>query len=432
MKLFSQLFRNKKKPRLAKYLLLSALIFVVAVLASISTRILLTFDVVFYHFPDDKAETVISIIDGVVGAIAAGLVLYQLKINYISEVKQNNIEEAQFILQYNQAFIQDSNMCYVEKLLEDFMLHKTDILIINDENRQLFINYLVYLEGLAPLILRDVLLLEHVDDLFAFRFFLAMNNKEIQEDQLFVFPDYYRGCFKLYEKWKSYRRFNCLDILMEENSIDKWVEYEKYTESPIYVRSMQDNDDKRAISKLIYYTDKYIYPPAFKKVRIAMKVFSDFLLNQKEGLFSQRNILVATKYGHVVGISVVLDTPPVKKIDCDQLMEKYKSLPLSFRHVTQNYFNNITSYIDKDTVYILCISVHYQYRRQRVGEILIKNILQKYPGKKIKLHVLCDNVAAINLYKKYGFVCEETTQAGYAYNTEKPLCYEMTYNSRTS
>ena len=36
--------------------------------------------------------------------------MYQLKIAGNVEERQNNIEEAQFILQYNQAFIQDENM----------------------------------------------------------------------------------------------------------------------------------------------------------------------------------------------------------------------------------------------------------------------------------------------------------------------------------
>ena len=37
-----------------------------------------------------------------------------------------------------------------------------------------------------------------VDDLFSYRFFLAMNNKEVQEFELGPEAEYYRGCFKLY------------------------------------------------------------------------------------------------------------------------------------------------------------------------------------------------------------------------------------------
>ncbi len=68
----------------------------------------------------------------------------------------------------------------------------------------MFINYLVYLEGLATLVLNDMMKLDHIDDLMAFRFFLAVNNPELQKAQLAVFPQFYRGCFKLYRKWTEY------------------------------------------------------------------------------------------------------------------------------------------------------------------------------------------------------------------------------------
>ena len=239
-----------KSPNLIKYILVSLLVFIAAIWISIISRMVLVFDGTFLGFSEEQAGLVTSMIEGVVGAAAAGLVLYQLKISRNVEERQNSIEEAQFILHYNQAFIQDANMCRIEQLLERSMLGETAGPIIDDDNRQLFINYLVYLEGLAPLILRDVLYLSHVDDLFAYRFFLAVNNREIQEDQLFAFPDYYRGCFKLYEKWKKYRRDSHRAILMEEHGLDRWEEYEKYVDSPIAVRGMQADDDRRPVPGL--------------------------------------------------------------------------------------------------------------------------------------------------------------------------------------
>lgn len=154
-----------------KYILVSLLVFISAVVISIIARMFLVADCLFWGFTEDQASLVTSMLEGVVGAIAAGLVLYQLKLSNDVEERQNSIEEARFILQYNQAFIQDASICKVEQLLEQSMLHEINTPIINQENRQLFINYLVYLEGLAPLILRDVLQLKHVDDLFAYRFF---------------------------------------------------------------------------------------------------------------------------------------------------------------------------------------------------------------------------------------------------------------------
>lgn len=225
--------RKKHEPHFVRYVLISLFIFILALLISIISRMFLVADSTFAAFSEEQAGLVTSMIEGVVGAIAAGLVLYQLKISQSVEDRQNDIEEAQFILQYNQVFIQDPNMCQVEKLLERSMLQQSDNFIIDDDNRQLFVNYLVYLEGLAPLILRGILKLEHVDDLFAYRFFLAMNHTAVQKDQLFLFPEYYRGCFKLYRVWKQYRKKNNLAVLMEENSLDKWESFEKYATTTV-------------------------------------------------------------------------------------------------------------------------------------------------------------------------------------------------------
>ena len=157
--------KKNKTPSLLKYILTSILVFVLALLVSIVSRMFLVGEIAFAPFSENEAGLVTSMIEGVVGAIAAGLVLYQLKIAGNVEERQNNIEEAQFILQYNQAFIQDPNMSEVEHRLELYKNGKLEEPLINDENRQKFINYLVYLEGLAPLILRGVLHLNSIDDL---------------------------------------------------------------------------------------------------------------------------------------------------------------------------------------------------------------------------------------------------------------------------
>lgn len=97
----------------------------------------------------------------------------------------------------------------------------------------------------------------------AYRFFLAMNNPELQEDQLFRYPDYFRGCFKLYERWKEYRIKNGYPILQAQTALDKWPFYDLYAEPEITVRPYKENDNKQVIAELIYDTDPYIYPLAF-------------------------------------------------------------------------------------------------------------------------------------------------------------------------
>ena len=175
-----------------------------------------------------------NMLEGFIAAAAAGLVIYEIRVGQIQESRENDIQEAIFLLNYNQSFIQDKNMNTVEYLLEKQMSYGYTGSIITEENRQMFINYLVYLEGLAPLVLNDIMKLDHIDDLMAFRFFLAVNNPELQKDQLVEFPQFYRGCFKLYRKWNEYydeqtRKGNKREVPFKETGLDKLACYEEYS-----------------------------------------------------------------------------------------------------------------------------------------------------------------------------------------------------------
>lgn len=215
--------RGKNEPAL-KYLLISIAIFFVALAASSLSNVLFR----AIQMPDSQVSIMADMISGVIAAIAAGLVLFQLKESEKERIRQIDIEEASFILQYNQTFIQDPNMSEVESLLEEQAHYGRIEPIITNENRQKFVNYLVYLEGLAPLILRGVLSLDHIDDLFAYRFYLAVNNPEVQEKELKKFAGDYRGCFKLYKEWTAYRKNEGLDILLNESALDGWEDFSKY------------------------------------------------------------------------------------------------------------------------------------------------------------------------------------------------------------
>lgn len=217
--------KSVNKAILSQYILLTIVILFVALLisnisSSLMWRIGLT---------EDKTSVIAGMLSGVLAAVAAGLVLFQLRENEKEQIRQNDIAEATFIMQHNQSFIQDKNMCDVQHLLEEQAHYGRKEEIINDENRQHFVNYLVHLEGLAPLIIEGLLNLEHIDDLLSYRFFLAVNNKELQEKELKPFADYYRGCFKIYKIWTEYRKKKGYSILLEDSSLDKWDKFNIYS-----------------------------------------------------------------------------------------------------------------------------------------------------------------------------------------------------------
>ena len=215
---------SRKRPQVVRFILIAVGLFAVSVLAASLSNVFLY----GVNFTDGQTNAIAGLTSGAVAAIAAGFVLFELRTGEQERIRQNDIEEASFLLQYNQSFIQDSNMTEVENLLEAQAFYGRTEPIITDENRQKFVNYLVYLEGLAPLILRGILTLEHIDDLMAYRFYLAVNNPEVQEKELKRFAGDYRGCFKLYKIWTAYRKEKGYEIHQEETALDKWEDFEKY------------------------------------------------------------------------------------------------------------------------------------------------------------------------------------------------------------
>ena len=97
----------RKIKGLLKIALTVLFIFFASVLLSIATRTILTSSV--FTFSEESAALITSIIEGAVGALSIGFVVYQLMIGNDAEARQNDIEEAKFLLQLTQTFIQDPN-----------------------------------------------------------------------------------------------------------------------------------------------------------------------------------------------------------------------------------------------------------------------------------------------------------------------------------
>lgn len=383
--------------------------------------------VIFVHvlgMTEEQASTITGIGGVVAQVVAALMIVFQLDQERSVVEKQSDIEEANFILQYNQTFIQDENMSMVERLLEQHLTGEIQGEIITSENKQKFINYLVYLEGFAPLVLREVIRLETIDDLMAYRFFLAINNKELQEKEITVFAEYYRGCFKMYNKWKAYRNSIDRPILQEENSLDKWYNYEKYIDSPYHTRALTEQDNLEEVSEILYHTDPYIYPAAFGSAENMRKILPELMV-EKGNIFSRENILITEKDGQILGALVYLTEKPIKKIDSVQLKNKHPELPDSITDVCDKYFAKLGDMVSENQAYIACVCVSQNYRRNKIGEMLIKNALYICGKKEVLLDVIADNEIAIDLYKKYGFQTCGEQEEGYAYGGEGPMCWAM-------
>lgn len=126
------------------------------------------------------------------------------------------INEAQLIMELNDQFITNEKLSEVEWALEKYYAqymeanNRGDItdtiplelgVELGNRSRQDLVNYLVHLEGVAALVNEGVLHLNVITDLMAYRYFIAVNNPIVQQTELFPYRDYYQGIFKVYRKW---------------------------------------------------------------------------------------------------------------------------------------------------------------------------------------------------------------------------------------
>lgn len=178
-------------------------------------------------FPMSDVATIITTVTAIIGAFA---IWFQMK-------RERDINEAEFIMNYNISFIENPEYVELEQRLEKYRKvieaggnPEEAEEIITEENQQTVVNYLVYHEALAVFVKKRVLAIDSIDDLFAYRFFLIMNNPEIQRKELCPEAQYYHGCYWLHKKWTEYRKKKGLYILLEDTSLEQTDEYSRLTQ----------------------------------------------------------------------------------------------------------------------------------------------------------------------------------------------------------
>lgn len=191
-----------------------------------TTSILLLLSILIAAYVISTTQFDYDYISTVVATIVAGLGIFGV---WIQLKRDANIKEAEFLMNFNFTFITTDKLVAMEQKLERCRT-KGETLTLEGEERQQLIDYLVYLESFAPLVLNKMVRLDVIDDLFGYRYFIAVNNKQVQELELCPEAQYYRGCFKLYQAWKEYRKRCGLPIPMEETALDRTQEYKQYVQ----------------------------------------------------------------------------------------------------------------------------------------------------------------------------------------------------------
>lgn len=136
----------------------------------------------------------------IVGVLSLIGILYQFK-------REQNMKESEFVLQINTEFIKNQDIKRIYAMLEDSKNEgqQTNPFTIKDEMDMA--NYLCFFETFYPLVNRGVLCIRTID-ILAYRFFLAVNNRFMQE-MLICKPGKetaWKDLYSLHYKWKKYRK----------------------------------------------------------------------------------------------------------------------------------------------------------------------------------------------------------------------------------
>lgn len=156
-----------------------------------------------------KTCTAISVIAAILGIVE---IFQQIK-------RDKELHQAEFIIEINESFKSFPGANTIMSKLEQYRKGKEDV--FKEDDYDLIVSYLQWCEELAYLINNNLLKIEKMDDLLSYRFFLIVNNKYVQENELIAENEFYKGIYHLHHKWENYKKGKGMIIIGEETSLSK-------------------------------------------------------------------------------------------------------------------------------------------------------------------------------------------------------------------
>lgn len=136
----------------------------------------------------------------VAAAITAPLGLLGI---YVQFKNEKNLSEAKIILDLNMQMIQDEDL---NKIYERLEKSETGGKEFNEKDKIALANYITFFDPFYTLISQGIMHIEVIDPILAYRFFLAVDNEEVQELLLNKNKKAFQNIFKLKEEWMQYRK----------------------------------------------------------------------------------------------------------------------------------------------------------------------------------------------------------------------------------
>lgn len=192
--------KKGKKTRLISYLCIAIVTFLVLIIWGFLREAI--------EENTDFVANTIALLSFIVAVASVFAIVLELKVS-------GAVQEAEFILHLNQAFVENPNYAKVYTELEESKTESRK----PDLTRSEVSNYLTFFESVYILLRKQAIDIRNLDDLFAYRFFLAAHDKTIQEIKLVESPYNFRNIYCLEKIWIQYRKEKGLPVYQEENCL---------------------------------------------------------------------------------------------------------------------------------------------------------------------------------------------------------------------
>lgn len=161
-----------------------------------------------------RIVNVVTVITGIIGAIAL----------FIQFKKDKQVNTASFLMDYSKSFYNDYDLLDIFAELEKHNCNP-EYQIDLEKYQAKIIVYLQWIESIASLIERNIIDFYTIDNIISYRFFLIVNNKQIQDAELVPYAEFYRGTYFLYDRWYKFEQKRGLEMPLEETALHLTKDY---------------------------------------------------------------------------------------------------------------------------------------------------------------------------------------------------------------
>lgn len=158
---------------------------------------------------------------------------------YFQMQDSRKLQQAEFVMHLNQSFVENPDYAYVYTQLEreagtDKSAPAGKI------SRIQMSNYLTFFESMYLLVIEKAIQMRMLNDLFGYRFFLAVHSPLIQKVKLVSQPSNFKNIYYLEKIWMEYRLQHGLSVYNMNDCLEKACERAGKKEE--YDRIMADMD----------------------------------------------------------------------------------------------------------------------------------------------------------------------------------------------